>query len=316
MKKIFLIALFILFFISLSSCKKDESIMYTDDLPMIIDMKNDDLKILQITDLHLMFGIDDRDQKTFDLIEKLVKHDDYDLVVISGDMTMSPHAPILFSSLIDHMESLKTPWTFIFGNHETDFHDYQDFLNRIKNTTYLYFKVGPEIEEGGVGNFKITFQKEGNPFYHLYFMDSKAERKNDPTIIGEYDYINTHQINWFTNHVSLDTVNHSVFMHIPLQQFDVTEGYIGIYEEKMVYSQGKDEGFFDSSVALGKTDGIFVGHDHLNDFYVYIENILLAYGRATGYNGYGNLERGARTITISQSYELSTNIILASEVNS
>jgi hypothetical protein len=160
----------------------------------------------------------------------------------------------------------------------------------------------------------MNFTKDGNIFYHAYFLDSKAERYNDDTIVGTYDYINSHQVFWYEDLVEQDSHESIVFMHMPLIQFDVEEGYIGIYNEKQVYAQGKDEGFFDAMLLHDKSKAVFVGHDHLNDFYVMVDGIMLAYGRATGYNGYGNLDRGGRHIEITQSGLLSSTIILNSEV--
>jgi predicted MPP superfamily phosphohydrolase len=278
-------------------------------------MKNDSLKILQITDLHLTYGIDSGDQKTLSLISRLAKSDDYDLIVITGDLTMSPQGPILFRRLIKHMESLEIPWTFVFGNHETDYHTYQDFLSEIKDTEYLYFKVGPYIEDGGVGNFKITFTIDSTPFYHAYFLDSKAEVNPDSYDSTTYGYINTHQVNWYNDFVQNDLEDSVVFMHIPLMDYQVTEGYVGIFNEKQVYHQSKDEGFFDAMVLNGKSKAVFVGHDHLNDFYVMKEDIMLAYGRITGFNGYGDLERGGRYIEITSLGEIESSIVLESDLS-
>jgi 3',5'-cyclic AMP phosphodiesterase CpdA len=314
MKKVVAFVMLCISVLFVSSCIQND-IHYTDDQPMVISMKNQSLKILQITDLHLTYGIDYGDQKTFRLIKKLAEQDDYDLIVITGDLTMSPQGPRLFSRLINHMESLEIPWTFIFGNHETDYNEYEDYLKRIRNTNYLYFKVGPQIVDGGVGNFKITFEKNDVPFYHAYFFDSKAEINPNAYDSSTYDFINTHQIEWYEQHVSQDIENSLVFMHIPLIQFDVSEGYVGTYDEKQVYHQAVDEGFFDKMVEHGKSKAVFVGHDHLNDFYVIVNDIMLAYGRITGYNGYGNLERGGRHIEISSAGELSTYIVLESDVS-
>lgn len=314
MNKLTIFIIFILFLFLLTGCQKQD-ILYTDNEPMQIELRHDHLKILQITDLHLTYGIDYGDQRTFALIEKLVKHDDYDLIVITGDLTMSPQGPLLFRKLIRFMESFQIPWTFVFGNHETDYHTYQDFLNEIKNTSYLYFKVGPRIENGGVGNFKITFMKNQIPFYHAYFFDSKAEINPNAYDSSTYDYINTNQIDWYVNLIEQDHEESIVFMHIPLIQYDVTEGYVGTYNEKQVYHQSKDEGFFDAMVTHQKSKAVFVGHDHLNDFYVMVEGIMLAYGRATGFNGYGNLMRGGRHIEISSTGELSTYVMLESDLS-
>ena len=118
MKKVTMFMMILVSLIALSGCKAYE-IEYTDNLPMTIEMKGEELKILQVTDLHLAYGIDYNDQRTLNLIKDMNDADDYDLIVITGDLAMSPSAPRLFTQILNFMESLKTPWTFIFGNHET-----------------------------------------------------------------------------------------------------------------------------------------------------------------------------------------------------
>lgn len=310
MSRKILIVLLVMISISLISCQEQKAITYTNDDPLTIEMEHDTLKILQLTDLHLTYGIDAFDRATFDGIKTLVSSDDYDLVVISGDMTLSPQGARLFRTLIRVMEGLKTNWTFVFGNHETDFNSYSDFLNQIHDTEYLYFKVGPELEEGGVGNFKINFTKDGNPFYSVYLMDSHAERKNYTEEEGEYDYIKTSQVNWYESHVSLDTTDSVMFMHIPLRQFMNPVNYSGTFGEDKVYAQGIDTGLFDAIVSHGLTKGVFVGHDHLNDFSFELDGVLLAYGQVTGYNAYGDLPRGGRIIEVSETGAMTSDIIL------
>ena len=313
MRKLVVLSLIFMLMMSLSSCQSNE-IVYTDDDPFVIEMKGESLKVLQLTDLHLTYGNDYRDRQTFDLIKELNDQDDYDLIVISGDMAMSPGGPRLFSKLIDVMESLKTPWTFIFGNHETDFNTYQDYLKRIPNDTeYLYFKVGPELESGGVGNFHITMTKDGIPFYRIYLLDSKAERDNYTEEEGEYDYLSLDQVVWYEEHVSQDTVRSMIFMHIPLRQYIEADNYDGYFLEDKVYAQGVDTGFFNMMVQYAKTDAVFVGHDHLNDFIFYKDGIMLAYGRATGLNGYGYLEKGGRHIEVKTNGDYVTRVITGSE---
>ncbi|MFA5481868.1 MAG: metallophosphoesterase [Bacilli bacterium] len=315
MKKITALTILIITSFLLIGCQKRE-IEYTDNNPIRIDMQNETLKILQITDLHLTYGIDYNDQKTFRLIEQLAKNDTYDLIIITGDLTMSPQGPHLFRRLIKTMENIKIPWTFIFGNHETDFHDYQAFLKEIKNTTYLKFKVGPKLEDGGVGNFKIEVMRDGGVFYNLYFLDTKAERKDYTPEQGEYDYLSTAQVEWYRDYVVNDEAGSLIFMHIPLRQYMKAEevGYDGYFKEDKVYAQGIDTGFFDAMVIHQKSIAVFVGHDHLNDFTFTYQDILLAYGRATGYNAYGTLKKGGRHIEINATKTLTTFIIEEDEV--
>ncbi|PKK88855.1 MAG: hypothetical protein CVV62_01695, partial [Tenericutes bacterium HGW-Tenericutes-7] len=56
-------------------------IEYTDNLPFQIEMKGNEVKIMQVTDLHLAYGIDDYDNQTLKLIGDLAISDDYDLIV-------------------------------------------------------------------------------------------------------------------------------------------------------------------------------------------------------------------------------------------
>ncbi|MFA5006657.1 MAG: metallophosphoesterase [Candidatus Izemoplasmatales bacterium] len=314
MKKIILLAVVAVLATVLSSCTNTpEPVAYTDDAPIEIAMERDTLKILQLTDLHLTYGIDAQDRATLALIETLVKADDFDLVVITGDMVLSNIGPSLFRRLIRTMEGLEVPWTFVFGNHETDHSSYQEYLAGIGDTTWLRFKVGPELEEGGVGNFAIRFTKDGVPFYHLYFFDSHAEREVYTEEEGEYDYVRASQVAWYEGQVADDTTGSVAYMHMPLRQFIDSEGYVGIFDEDKVYAQGVDTGLFDAMAAAGKTKGVFVGHDHLNDFYVVHEGIMLAYGRISGFNAYGNLERGGRVVAIDAAGAMTSYVLLESE---
>jgi len=315
LKKVLLSIIFVVLFTIVGCSSTTEyEITYTDDLPFEINMKGESLKILQLTDLHLTYGLDANDRATIREIEALVKSQDFDLVVITGDMTMSVSAPTLFAELIHVMEALETPWTFVFGNHETDYDSYNDFLDKIQETQYLYFKVGPELDGGGVGNFRIVFNKDDNPFYTLYFLDSHAERADYTEEQGIYDYVKESQVNWVDEHLLEDTTDSVMYMHIPLRQFMNPTNYVGTFNEDKVYAQGVDTGLFSILIERGKTKGVFVGHDHLNNFYVNVGGIMLAYGQITGYSAYGDLPRGGRVVEIDSSGSMSSYILLENEV--
>lgn len=53
--------------------------------------------------------------------------------------------------------------------------------------------------------------------------------------------------------------------------------------------------------------GVFVGHDHTNDYTVNYYGLNLTYGAKTGYTGYGNAV-GTRTIVLSKNSTYSTYI--------
>jgi len=55
--------------------------------------------------------------------------------------------------------------------------------------------------------------------------------------------------------------------------------------------------------------GVFCGHDHNNDFYGVFNNIMLGYGRKTGYGSYGPPDgwyRGARVFLFDQNININT----------
>lgn len=296
----------------LSGCQTVLDPFYTDNEPIVIEMRNEHLKILQLTDNHLTYGIDYNDRQTYKAIEDLVRSDDWDLVVFTGDMVMSPFAMPLFRHLIRVMEALEVPWTFILGNHDRDYHSAERLLSVTRGTEYLHFKVGPELDEGGAGNFKITFTQNGEPFYHLYFLDSKSENDH-PDQVTKYDFFSPSQVAWFDDFVAQDTVENLVFLHTPLLQFELAQDVVGTRGEPS-HPQGLDTGFFDTAVKYGLTRGMFVGHDHDNDFSFTLEGIVLSYGRFTGYNAYGYMEIGGRIIEINENKEFSTRILPLSEV--
>jgi 3',5'-cyclic AMP phosphodiesterase CpdA len=283
---------------------------YTDDEPIFLTMASESLNILQLTDLHLNNRFDPDDHLTFQTISELVRSRDWDLVIITGDLFLSTSAPSQMKRLVDHMESLATPWTFVFGNHETDFSTYAALLDAIGETEWLRFKVGPDLGDGACGVFRMIFLWEDQPFYTLYLMDSHPEDDQ-----GRHGFISIEQVAWYESHVQEETHPSLVFTHIPLIQFEEAETYEGVFNEPRVFSQDQETGLFDAMVRQGKTVGFFCGHDHLNDFRFDRDGVCFAYGRVTGHNDYGDLEKGGRAIEIDATGTMTTYILLQKELN-
>lgn len=309
MKRILMLAQIFIFF-SLIACQSgtvSTDSFYSDDDPIVVTMKSDHLKILQLTDLHMSgFGFIG-DIRTLNVVSKLVKSDDFDLVVITGDMVVTALAIGQLKSLVDHMESLETPWTFTLGNHDTDHAEYEELIACLTDTEYLLFKAGPELTQGGCGNFRIHFERDGSLFYIAYFLESQTKEEDQ-------EHLRESQVEWYVSHAQNDLVDSIMFMHIPLIQYINPVDYDGVYLED-VCAQEEDTGMFAAIVEQGKTKGVFVGHDHKNDFSMTVEGVYLAYGRITGYNAYGTLERGGRIIEIDSNGTLSSSILLKSDTD-
>ncbi|WP_162140207.1 metallophosphoesterase [Haploplasma axanthum] len=320
MKKLIVIILMGILSVTLIGCNKYQ-VKYDKDLLTInLEKENDEIKIMQLTDLHLAYGNDFLDKKTFSLIDKLVENVNPDVIIITGDITMSLLAKKLFKQFINHMDKYDVPWSFVFGNHEMDFHDMKEIIKIIDKTKTknLYFKVGEDLgENGGYGNFKIEIQNNSNPILNLYMLDTKANRLDGKTDGGVYDYLTINQVDWYKREIVTDDVRSLAFMHIPLRQYLKYYGFDN-YKEK-THAQAVDTGFFDAMVNEGnkKTMGVFVGHDHLLDFSFYLDDIMLAYGNVSGFNAYGKKERGARIIEVTKNesnYELNSYLVLENEV--
>ena len=83
------------------------TISYTDDDPFVVNLTKPSLKVVQFADLHLTYGFDKLDKLTYKLINDIVKETTPDLVVFTGDQTLSITAPSrykqdLWNHLIPH----------------------------------------------------------------------------------------------------------------------------------------------------------------------------------------------------------------------
>ncbi len=323
MKKNYL-TLFITLTIPFSILSARPQIKYSADTPFRFDLSRPSLKIVQFADIHLTYGFDKNDRLTFDLIKNVTMATKPDLIVFSGDQTLSITSRARYGQLTSFMEKLKTPWTFVFGNHDYDYTSQAKLLQKVAslNPEYLYFKEGPKLDEAGVGNFVYNYYYNSAPFYNLYFLDSKDElKKKEDDSLTWYKYLSTAQVEWYDQKAVIDKENDvysSVFMHIPLVQYDLAANPSGADEldhppGELGHGQAKDTGFFTSLVANGVTQAVFVGHNHRSDFVFTHQGVKLVHGRLSGYNGYGKLKRGARIIEITPSLtnvpELTTSII-------
>ncbi len=161
-------------------------------------------------------------------------------------------------------------------------------------------------------------------------------------LTGNYDNIHENQIQWYkttceklnadntkfieekyadsekTEMLSkFGTVKSLVFMHIPPAEYQIAwdefkaNGYkdtenvkyhYGTLGEKVCHPTNDDQ-FFETAVDVGSTQGMFVGHDHINIFSIDYKGIRLTYGMSIDYVAYGKIDtkgtqRGCTVITV------------------
>ena len=159
----------------------------------------------------------------------------------------------------------------------------------------------------GCGNYiipiKSSTEKKNSAL--LYMFDSHAYPSTPK--IGSYDWIKMDQIVWYETFSKFYTRNNNnkplpslSFFHIPLPEYkDLVKSkkYVGNNRER-VSSPMLNSGLFTKMCEMEDIMGVFVGHDHINDFAGIFNNICLAYGKVSGYDAYGDAKRGARIIEL------------------
>lgn len=301
---------------------------------------DDDFKIVQLTDVHIGGGFMSikKDSMAINAVSAMLTEEKPDLVVVTGDIAYpvpfqagtfnNKNSAKLFAEL---MEKLGIYWCPVFGNHDTEAYSYytreeiSDFYSSEKYPHCLFQAGSDEVD--GYGNQVINVKNtKGEITQSLFMFDSHSYVDGDFLgIMWKYDTIHENQVKWYEDTLnSLKAENNNVmpkslaFFHIPAPEYKAawdeyvandsqdTENvkyYYGKAGETdlVVYPSEYNYGFFDKALELGSTQGIFCGHDHLNNFSLDYKGIRLTYGYSIDYLAYTGimkfgLQRGCTVI--------------------
>lgn len=303
---------------------------------------DNDFKVLQLSDIHIGAGFLSvkKDNSAINAVAAMVAEEKPDLVIVTGDIAYpvpyqagtlnNKSSAKIFASL---MEKLGVYWCLAFGNHDTEAYSYFDrediaelYADREKYPHCL-FEAGPE-DIDGYGNYVVNVENSSGKITQSFVMlDSHSYIDNDYFgILWKYDCVHKNQVEWYESEINnLAQLNGGaapkslVFFHMPLQEMQDAyyeyrdNGYsdtenvtykFGKAGERdvVVYPSEKNYGLFDKCLELGSTQGMFFGHDHLNNFSLVYKGIQLTYDYTVDYlaysgiNKYG-LQRGCTVIT-------------------
>lgn len=279
--------------------------------------------IIQFTDMHIKNGIEpEKDVQTLAVIQQLIASQKPDLIVLTGDVISSydtEDQEAAFRRAIADVVQSAIPFAVIYGNHDSETGITRQRLNEVlKEYSNNLSEDGPK-DIHGVGNYALTVAGSASEedTAVLYFFDSGDSA---PESVGGYEWIHPDQVHWYCSESKkLAQKNGSAlpglaFFHIPIPEYEQ------VWQEgKSIGNKGEEvccpklnSGLFTAMLEQGDVMGTFAGHDHDNDYVGELHGIRLCYGRATGFNTYGELERGARIITLFEGKrEFDTRIEIA-----
>lgn len=246
-------------------------------------------------------------------------------------------------------DATKTPWIITYGNHDEDATTAlaQDGWNAIKQLAYIRsnseYSVNRATMSGATGfypngrtyavgdMYQLIYDSEGRkPVYNVWALDSNRYVDTFSRAIGgdNYDWVRPAQINWYyrtsqlleNKYGKLDSL---MYMHIPLPEWGImwtnhhatnrpnaNYGIVGERNERE-YPAAINSGLYLAAYERGDVRGMFVGHEHINDYVGNFHGIYLGYAGNIGYATYGlggaqnNRMRGGRIFELNEN-DLST----------
>lgn len=269
--------------------------------------ENGTFKILQFTDVH-WDNASSECTKTLETINNVLQTEQPDFVIFTGDVVTTDPLVEGWDRLSAPVIAAKIPWSITFGNHDEE-------QNLSKEAIFEYLQllpyfIGQKGEVSGVGNFTLTVKDSKTGLKDkavMYLIDSHSYTHNPK--LGSYDWIKFDQIDWYRKQSETFTQKNGgvplpsvAFFHIPLLEYnEIAEDKQTLgYKGEGIASSKVNSGLFASFIENKDVMGVFVGHDHENNYIGINKGIALGYGQATGYDAYGDLERGGRVIVLEE----------------
>jgi hypothetical protein len=229
------------------------------------------------------------------------------------------------------VDSRGIPWLVTFGNHDEDHTpvtgmDKEDQLEYYMSFPNNLNRVGPQ-GVNGAGNVYVLIGQGDNREPRLviwgldsgrYIPDSIGGQSVQADGLRTYDWIRPSQIDWYVR-TSTDIearyggrIPGLMFFHIPLPEFALmwenreNHHVVGEKNEE-VAAAPFNSGLFGAVQDREDVVGIFVGHDHVNDYVGNYFGVRLGYSANSGFGTYGlegdnpDRMRGARIFRVPES---------------
>ena len=281
--------------------------------------KDGKFKIVQFTDVHFKYKNPASDI-ALERINQVLDEEQPDFVIFTGDVVYSAPADKGMLQVLEQVSKRKLPFVVTFGNHDNEQgmtrEQLYDIIRQVPGN--LMPDRGSVLSPDYVLTVKASSDAKKDAAV-LYCMDSHSYSPLKD--VKGYAWLTFDQVNWYRQQSAAYTARNGgkplpalAFFHIPVPEYNEAAS-----DENAILRGTRMEeacapklntGMFTAMKESGDVMGIFVGHDHDNDYAVMWKGILLAYGRFTGGNTeYNHLPNGARIIVLDEAARTFTSWI-------
>lgn len=197
-------------------------------------------------------------------------------------------------------------WATTAGNHDTEADLTRDEISAVDRSFEYSLTLPNQANISHAFNYMLPVYNDTDIGFRLWFLDTGHDNCLDQ---GGWDCVRPDQVEWFRQeHSKINTSDSTkgkgfLFIHIPIGE------YLNLFNDYAFYGEkGEDvccgsvnTGLFAALKEQQTVEWVSCGHDHDNDFYGTFQGINLAYGRKTGFGGYGpdKMARGARVFEVT-----------------
>lgn len=311
---------------------RSDKFKQVDDETFTLSIPGDrDLRILQLTDLHLGFGPLSKgaDKLALEAVRKVIERSRPHMIVLTGDLIFPflPKSGTLNNrkqaqKLVAYLDRFEIPYTLVFGNHDCEMLSAcgkEELADLYKQGRYCIFTEGRK-DLTGVGNFLIELvDGSGKVLLPLVMLDSNMYGEGGWFFSG-FDRIHEDQVDWCMERLDAlkqgyPDIKAMAFFHMPLREFKEAYEKMKLGDRNVIYRHGSiaeedeyfgiskfESTFFDRAAEDGIIKWIFCGHDHLNTLSLVYKGIQMTYGMSIDCLGYKDIkksyiQRGGTLIT-------------------
>ncbi|MDR0705148.1 MAG: metallophosphoesterase family protein [Planctomycetaceae bacterium] len=278
-------------------------------------------KIAQFTDAHYRVSSKMIAIESVRLIEETLDAEKPQLVVYTGDivankMKFAGNITQGWDDILAPCIEREIPYAVVFGNHEHDHSEMsrREIVHYIAQKPYSLTQPSPPLITTGDTDYVLEIFDNNKIVNLIYCIDSGDT--GCPYGSG-YNALRNDHVQWYREQSDAYTKQNGgkpipalTFFHIPVNEYSEMIHFKERDKAIIVGKRQEDEctcaingGMFLTMRECGDTMGIFVGHDHVNDYIGMWCGIALAYGRWSGTKttyGSDKMIHGSRLVELTK----------------